>query len=100
MLNYPQIDPVALSLGSLNIHWYGLMYLVGFLGAWLLGRYRAKRNGWSNDQIDDLIFYAAMGVVLGGRIGYVLFYNFPVFIDNPIISVSYTHLTLPTICSV
>ncbi len=85
MLNYPQIDPVALSLGSLNIHWYGLMYLVGFLGAWLLGRYRAKRNGWSNDQIDDLIFYAAMGVVLGGRIGYVLFYNFPVFIDNPII---------------
>jgi phosphatidylglycerol:prolipoprotein diacylglycerol transferase len=85
MLNYPQIDPVALSLGSLNIHWYGLMYLVGFLGAWLLGRYRATRNGWSNDQIDDLIFYAAMGVVLGGRIGYVLFYNFPAFMDNPII---------------
>ena len=85
MLNYPQIDPVALSLGSLNIHWYGLMYLVGFLGAWLLGRYRAKSIGWSNDQIDDLIFYAAMGVVLGGRIGYVLFYNFPAFMDNPII---------------
>jgi phosphatidylglycerol:prolipoprotein diacylglycerol transferase len=85
MLNYPQIDPVALSLGSLNIHWYGLMYLVGFLGAWFLGRYRAKTNGWSNDQIDDLIFYAAMGVVLGGRIGYVLFYNFPAFVENPII---------------
>ncbi|ATI02547.1 MULTISPECIES: prolipoprotein diacylglyceryl transferase [Cycloclasticus] len=85
MLVYPQIDPVAINLGPLAVHWYGLMYLVGFVGAWLLGRYRAKKVGWSVQQIDDLIFYAAMGVVLGGRIGYVLFYNFPAFIDNPVI---------------
>lgn len=85
MLSYPNIDPVALALGPLKIHWYGLMYLVGFSGAWLLGRYKAKKIGWKVEQIDDLIFYAAMGVVLGGRIGYVLFYNFPNFLDNPII---------------
>lgn len=85
MLKYPQIDPVAISLGPLSVHWYGLMYLVGFVGAWLLGRYRAKKNGWRVEQIDDLIFYAAMGVVLGGRVGYVLFYNFPAFADNPFI---------------
>ncbi|MGB0237312.1 MAG: prolipoprotein diacylglyceryl transferase [Cycloclasticus sp.] len=85
MLTYPNIDPVALSLGSIKIHWYGLMYLVGFVGAWLLGRFRAKKNGWAAEEIDDLIFYAAMGVVLGGRIGYVLFYNFPTFAENPLV---------------
>jgi len=85
MLSYPNIDPVAISLGSIKIHWYGLMYLVGFVGAWSLGRFRAKKNGWKVEGIDDLIFYAAMGVVLGGRIGYVLFYNFPAFADNPLI---------------
>ena len=85
MLSYPNIDPVALSLGSLKIHWYGLMYLVGFAGAWFLGRLRAKKIGWDAEQIDDLIFYAAMGAVLGGRVGYVLFYNFPAFSDNPLI---------------
>lgn len=85
MLAYPNIDPVALALGPLTIHWYGLMYLVGFAGAWFLGRYRAKKIGWKVEEIDDLIFYAAMGVVLGGRIGYVLFYNFPAFTDNQLI---------------
>lgn len=85
MLSYPNIDPVAISLGSLKIHWYGLMYLVGFAGAWFLGRKRSRKIGWSDVQIDDLIFYSAMGVVLGGRVGYVLFYNFPEFVENPII---------------
>ncbi|MEH6502310.1 MAG: prolipoprotein diacylglyceryl transferase [Cycloclasticus sp.] len=85
MLSYPNIDPVAISLGSLKIHWYGLMYLVGFAGAWFLGRIRSRKIGWSDEQIDDLIFYSAMGVVLGGRVGYVLFYNFPEFVENPII---------------
>lgn len=85
MLTYPNIDPIAISLGSIKIHWYGLMYLVGFVGAWLLGRLRAKKIGWNVEEIDDLIFYAAMGVVLGGRIGYVLFYNFPTFAENPLI---------------
>ena len=85
MLSYPTIDPVAIDLGPLQIHWYGLMYLLGFAGAWLLGRYRAKSLGWSGEQIDDLIFYAAMGVVVGGRAGYVLFYNFAAFTSDPII---------------
>ncbi|ORU91369.1 MAG: prolipoprotein diacylglyceryl transferase [Cycloclasticus sp. symbiont of Poecilosclerida sp. N] len=85
MFIYSQIDPVALALGPVKVHWYGLMYLLGFAGAWILGRVRAKKTGWTDKQIDDLIFYAAMGVVLGGRIGYVLFYNFSAFTDNPLI---------------
>ena len=86
MLNYPNIDPVALSLGPLDIHWYGLMYLVGFAGGWWLGRIRAARqgSGWTAAQVDDLVFYMALGVVVGGRLGYVLFYNFPAFIANPL----------------
>ena len=85
MIDYPSIDPVALSLGPLKIHWYGLMYLVGFVSAWRLGIYRAKlSNNWDQKQVEDLIFYGALGVVLGGRIGYTLFYNFSTFIDDPI----------------
>jgi phosphatidylglycerol:prolipoprotein diacylglycerol transferase len=92
MLTYPDIDPVALSIGPiagvgpLQIHWYGLMYLVGFAAAMLLANYRAKQPGsnWTKDQVSDLIFYGAMGVILGGRAGYVLFYNFGQFLDNPI----------------
>ena len=69
------------------IHWYGLMYLLGFAAAWWLGRIRAARPGsaWSAAGVDDLVFYCALGVVLGGRIGYVLFYNMPVFLDNPLV---------------
>ncbi|OOZ38784.1 prolipoprotein diacylglyceryl transferase [Solemya pervernicosa gill symbiont] len=87
MLTYPNIDPVALALGPVKIHWYGLMYLIGFAAAWWLGRFRARKadSGWKVEQIDDLIFYAALGVILGGRIGYILFYNFANFIDNPLI---------------
>lgn len=86
MLAYPHIDPVAFSLGPLKVHWYGLMYVIGFSGAWALARYRAKRYGYNltPTQIDDLIFYIALGVVIGGRVGYTLFYNLPVFLDNPL----------------
>jgi phosphatidylglycerol:prolipoprotein diacylglycerol transferase len=86
MLPYPDIDPVAFSIGPLKVHWYGLMYLVGFAGGWWLGRVRARRpgSGWKPEQIDDLLFYIALGVVLGGRIGYVLFYNFPTFAADPL----------------
>ncbi len=84
MLKFPNIDPVAIGFGPLQVHWYGLMYLVGFVGGWWLGRRRARqpRWDWKPEQVDDLVFYAAMGVVLGGRIGYVLFYNFPTFLQD------------------
>ncbi|CEG58930.1 prolipoprotein diacylglyceryl transferase [Legionella fallonii] len=77
MLTFPYIDPVAFSLGPVKVHWYGLMYLVGFVAAWLLAYWRTKhyKLDWTTEQISDLIFYAALGVILGGRIGYMLFYN-------------------------
>ncbi|WP_339891767.1 prolipoprotein diacylglyceryl transferase, partial [Neptuniibacter pectenicola] len=80
------IDPIAVALGPLKIHWYGLMYLIGFAAAWWLGVRRARRagSGWSEEQISDIIFWGAMGVVLGGRAGYVLFYNFDKFIADPL----------------
>jgi phosphatidylglycerol:prolipoprotein diacylglycerol transferase len=84
MIQYPQIDPVAISLGPFAIHWYGLMYVVGFVAAWWLGRRRAHRLGLTHDDIGDLIFYGAMGVVLGGRLGYVLFYGLDQLLTNPL----------------
>lgn len=85
MLTYPQIDPVALSLGPLKVHWYGLMYLIGFAAAWWLGQHRARKPGaiLQPEQIGDLIFYCALGAVLGGRIGYVLFYDLGVYLEHP-----------------
>ncbi|EPJ47088.1 MAG: prolipoprotein diacylglyceryl transferase [Osedax symbiont Rs1] len=80
------IDPVALDLGFIQIHWYGLMYLIGFAAALLLGNYRAdqENSGWSREQVSDFIFWGAVGVVLGGRFGYVLFYNFDRFLESPL----------------
>ncbi len=86
MIAYPHIDPVAFSFGPVKVHWYGLMYLVGFACEWWLGNVRAKRSGglWNSEQISDLVFYSAIGVVLGGRFGYVLFYNFDYFLQDPL----------------
>ena len=66
MLQYPEIDPVALALGPFKIHWYGLMYVIGFAAAWGLARARRGRVGLSQDAVGDLIFFGALGVVLGG----------------------------------
>src|SRR5690606_19390422 len=87
MLVYPDFDPVAFQLGPLAVRWYGLMYAVGFLAAWWLGRLRTRRPGaaLTAEQMDDFVIYGALGAVLGGRIGYVLFYNLPAFLDNPLI---------------
>ncbi len=86
MLSFPNIDPVAIALGPLKIHWYGLMYLLGFLAAWWLGRLRARdgSRGWSMAQVDDVIFYSALGVVLGGRMGYTLFYGSQQYLQDPL----------------
>ena len=85
MLPYPQIDPVALALGPLKIHWYGLMYLIGIGGAWWLASRRLARfdAAWSKDKLSDVVFWVAMGVILGGRLGYVLFYDLAAYIAEP-----------------
>ncbi|MFO7324885.1 MAG: prolipoprotein diacylglyceryl transferase [Pseudomonadota bacterium] len=79
MLEYPDIDPVALAIGPVRIHWYGIMYVVGFAVAWWLGRHQAARPGstWKPQQVDDLIFWSMVGVIVGGRVGYVLIYVLP-----------------------
>ena len=87
MLTHPHIDPVALHLGPLSIRWYGLMYLVGFVCFLLLGHYRIRRNphsGWNTQQLDDLLFYGVLGVILGGRLGYVLFYKPMFYFSQPL----------------
>jgi len=79
------IDPIAVQLGPLAIHWYGVMYLVAFGMAWWLGRVRATQEfrGWQPAAVDDIVFYCALGAVIGGRIGYVLFYDLGHFLDSP-----------------
>lgn len=86
MLNFPQIDPVAIALGPVQIHWYGLMYLVGIGGAWLLASRRLAQfdPAWSRDKLSDLVFWVAMGVILGGRLGYALFYDAPAYLADPL----------------
>lgn len=85
MLHFPSINPVAFSLGPIQVHWYGLMYLIGFVSAWLLGHWRMKhyKLNWTSEQISDLIFYGALGVIVGGRVGYMLFYNFSELVQTP-----------------
>ena len=83
---YPDIDPVVLAIGPLKVHWYGLMYLAGFAGFWGLGRLRARRTDsvLSPQQVDDLLFYGALGVIVGGRVGYMLFYNLDTLLASPL----------------
>lgn len=85
-LNFPQIDPILIEIGPLAVRWYGLMYLFGFMFAlWLANKRADKPNsGWTRDQVSDLLFAGFLGVVIGGRVGYVLFYNFGQFLDNPL----------------
>lgn len=86
MLMHPNIDPVAFSVGPVSVHWYGIMYLLAFATAWFLAMRRTKRpdSPLTPKQVEDLIFYGALGVVLGGRIGYVFFYNFETFLADPL----------------
>ncbi|MGC3962425.1 MAG: prolipoprotein diacylglyceryl transferase [Rhodocyclaceae bacterium] len=87
MLVHPQFDPIALSLGPLHVRWYGLMYLVAFILFLVLGKYRARTQpalGWKPTDLDDLLFYGALGVVIGGRLGYVLFYKADYYFSHPL----------------
>ena len=82
---HPQINPVALDLGVIQLHWYGLMYLLAFGMAYFLAWYRTKsRTDFTAEMVSDLVFFGSVGVILGGRIGYVILYNFGEFIANPL----------------
>ena len=91
-LAFPQIDPVAVSLGPLEVHWYGLAYVVGILLAWWHARILVTRDAlWgprgspiTKAEIDDFVSWAALGIIVGGRLGYVLFYNLPAYLENPL----------------
>jgi len=90
MLTYPNINPIAVSIGPffgigpLRVHWYGIMYLIGFVAAWWLARYRARQPGstWTALDIDDLIFYCSVGVIVGGRVGWCIFYGHDVIAES------------------
>lgn len=91
-LTFPNIDPIIFSVGPFAVHWYGLGYIVGILFAWWYGKLLLSRNDlWKDNQppmkpvlLDDFVFWAAVGIVIGGRLGYVLFYNFSFYLHNPL----------------
>ena len=90
MLIHPQFDPIAISIGPLAIRWYGLMYLAAFLQFWWLGKHRIQTHpqlaqaGWTVQRLDDLLFYGVLGVILGGRLGQVIFYEPSYYLAHPL----------------
>lgn len=87
MLMYPNLNPVAFHIGSWPVYWYGLMYLIGFLGGWSLLslRLRITPRGFTQDQLSDIIFYTALAAIIGGRIGYMIFYDWQDAITSPLL---------------
>jgi phosphatidylglycerol---prolipoprotein diacylglyceryl transferase len=85
MLIYPGFNPIAFSIGPVKVHWYGIMYLLGFASGWWLGRVRAARPGstWKASDVDDFVFFSMVGGILGGRIGYILFYGLKFWAADP-----------------
>jgi phosphatidylglycerol:prolipoprotein diacylglycerol transferase len=85
-LQFPVIDPIIFSIGPVSLRWYGTMYLIGFIAAMLMANKAADRSHglWTREQVSDLLFYGFLGVVLGGRVGYVLFYQFDYFLSDPL----------------
>ena len=89
MLVHPLPDPVAFSIGPLPVHWYGLMYLFAFVQFIVLGRVRLKQphieqEGWKKTDLEDMLFYGVLGVIIGGRLGEVFFYNASYFLSHPL----------------
>lgn len=86
-LKYPDINPVALQLGPIALHWYGLMYLIGIAFALWLANRRAKQpnSPFKPEEVEKLLFYGFLGIFIGGRVGYILFYNLPAFLHDPLI---------------
>lgn len=86
MIHFPNFDPVLVSFGPLKVHWYGLMYVFGFSIAWLLARHRARKPDavLTAAEVDDLVFYGMLGIIIGARVCYMLFYNLPLLIQSPL----------------
>src|ERR1700710_118709 len=89
MLIHPNFDPIALHLGPLAVRWYGLMYLLAFIQCIVIGRLRLRlpyvaAQGWTTKDIDDILFYGVLGTILGGRLGYVVFYKSSFYLANPL----------------
>lgn len=86
MLQHPAFDPIAVQIGPVAVHWYGLMYLLGFALVWILGRWRINqgKTDLTLRDLEDIIFYCVLGVVAGGRLGYILFYKFADYVANPL----------------
>lgn len=87
MITYPAIDPIAFHIFTWPVHWYGLMYLVGFMGGWavLSLRLRVSDRGFTQEQLSDIVFYAALGAIIGGRLGYMFFYDWVNLIADPLL---------------
>lgn len=83
-ITFPDIDPIIFSVGPISLRWYGLMYLIGFVAAFWLANKRLHRTDWTKEQLSDLLFFGFLGVILGGRVGYVLFYQFEIFLSDPL----------------
>jgi phosphatidylglycerol:prolipoprotein diacylglycerol transferase len=86
VLTHPQFDPVVFSLGPLAVRWYGLMYVIGFIAFIMLGKWRVRHglgNGLTEKDVDDMLIYGVFGVILGGRLGYVLFYKLDYYLEHP-----------------
>jgi phosphatidylglycerol:prolipoprotein diacylglycerol transferase len=97
MLTFPQIDPVAFSVGPIEIRWYALAYLAGFLGGWRLALHYADKTpatvqgAGTRADFDDFLTWAVLGVILGGRLGYILFYNLGYYFSNPLEALQVWH---------
>lgn len=87
MLTYPDINPVAFHMGPLAVHWYGLMYLVGFIGSYIVLAFRIRKSSYPQnltiEQLSDVLFYGALGIIVGGRLGYMIFYDWDNLIAHP-----------------
>ena len=92
MLTYPEIDPIIFSIGFVKIRWYGLMYVIGFIFAWWLAKRRSQRSDSpiTPDQVDDLLFYGMLGVIIGGRVGYAIVYGWDQLTSDPLYLIKIT----------
>ena len=96
MIFTPDIDPIIFSIGPIAVRWYSLMYIVALLIAIVLGNYRAKQKDslWTKDNVSDAAFYLFIGAVLGGRIGYAIFYNWEQVLNNPLFIIGWNGQTI------